>query len=151
MGSQQRPLLEITNDSGRRYPVALLCKNLANNCLRTAFHISNTYNGIDANQLLQMREEMWRQFTMDENTAKSEIESHILSNKDMMMSSLWKLNVVDFEVTLLHVCEMVRDMIFIFVFLLLCVESLLKTLNCWSLGIVTLSILSGFINMHLGT
>lgn len=35
-------------------------------------------------------------------------------NKDLMMSSIWKLNVVDIEVTLLHVCEMV------------CLSSLLK-------------------------
>jgi len=28
-------------------------------------------------------------------------------NKDLMMSSLWKLKVVEIEMTLLHVCEIV--------------------------------------------
>ncbi|XP_077213711.1 DNAJ heat shock N-terminal domain-containing protein isoform X2 [Tasmannia lanceolata] len=58
-------------------------------------------------QLLQLQEDMHRQFKMDGGSAENDIESHIRLNKDMMMSSLWKLNVVDIEVTLLHVCEMV--------------------------------------------
>lgn len=58
-------------------------------------------------QLLQMQEDMRRQFKMGGGGTDNDIESHIRLNKDMMMNSLWKLNVVDIEVTLLHVCEMV--------------------------------------------
>lgn len=50
---------------------------------------------------------MRRQFKMGGGGTDNDIESHIRLNKDMMMNSLWKLNVVDIEVTLLHVCEMV--------------------------------------------
>ncbi|KAG9457173.1 hypothetical protein H6P81_001681 [Aristolochia fimbriata] len=57
-------------------------------------------------QLLQLQEDMRRQFKMD-GTAENDMESHILLNKDIFLSSLWKLNVVDIEVTLLHVCQMV--------------------------------------------
>ncbi|XP_068648412.1 chaperone protein dnaJ 10 [Aristolochia californica] len=57
-------------------------------------------------QLLQLQEDMRRQFKMD-GTAENDMESHILLNTDIMLSSLWKLNVVDIEVTLLHVCQMV--------------------------------------------
>ncbi|KAL8215647.1 hypothetical protein R6Q57_022484 [Mikania cordata] len=55
-------------------------------------------------QLLQLQEDVNRQFKMDES---NEIESHLKSSKDTLMNSLWKLNVVDIEVTLLHVCQMV--------------------------------------------
>lgn len=54
-----------------------------------------------------MQEDMRRQFKMGGGGTDNDIESHIRLNKDMMMNSLWKLNVVDIEVTLLHVCEMV--------------------------------------------
>lgn len=58
-------------------------------------------------QLLQLQEDMHRQFKMDGGVTENKLESHIRLNKDMMVNSLWKLNVVDIEVTLLHVCEMV--------------------------------------------
>ncbi|GLU16621.1 hypothetical protein SLE2022_330460 [Rubroshorea leprosula] len=58
-------------------------------------------------QLLQLQEEMRRQFKTDGSAPENDIESHIRLNKDTLMSSLWKLNVVDIEVTLVHVCQMV--------------------------------------------
>ncbi|XP_026455388.1 chaperone protein dnaJ 10-like [Papaver somniferum] len=58
-------------------------------------------------QLLQLQDDMRRQFKMDGTGPTNHLESHILSNKDTLMNSLWKLNVVDIEVTLLHVCQMV--------------------------------------------
>ncbi|KAL3504324.1 hypothetical protein ACH5RR_034165 [Cinchona calisaya] len=58
-------------------------------------------------QLLQLQEDMRRQFKMDGSGPDNDIESHLRLNKSVLMSSLWKLNVVDIEVTLLHVCQMV--------------------------------------------
>ncbi|GLT31740.1 hypothetical protein SLA2020_064510 [Shorea laevis] len=58
-------------------------------------------------QLLQLQEDIRRQFKTDVTAPENDIESHIRLNKDTLMSSLWKLNVVDIEVTLLHVCQMV--------------------------------------------
>ncbi|KAL5982700.1 hypothetical protein ACLOJK_016776 [Asimina triloba] len=58
-------------------------------------------------QLLQLQEDIHRQFKIDGSGPESDVETHLRLNKDVMMSSLWKLNVVDIEVTLLHVCEMV--------------------------------------------
>ncbi|KAI3736073.1 hypothetical protein L6452_15605 [Arctium lappa] len=55
-------------------------------------------------QLLQLQEDARRQFNMD---GTNDDESHLRSSKDTLMNSLWKLNVVDIEVTLLHVCQMV--------------------------------------------
>ncbi|KVI04305.1 DNAJ-containing protein, X-domain-containing protein [Cynara cardunculus var. scolymus] len=55
-------------------------------------------------QLLQLQEDARRQFKMD---GTNDAESHLRSSKDTLMNSLWKLNVVDIEVTLLHVCQMV--------------------------------------------
>ncbi|KAL8171938.1 hypothetical protein V2J09_023742 [Rumex salicifolius] len=58
-------------------------------------------------QLLQLQEDARRQFQMDGSGPANDIESHIRLNKDTLMNSLWKLNVVDIELTLLHVCQMV--------------------------------------------
>ncbi|KAK9271353.1 hypothetical protein L1049_026943 [Liquidambar formosana] len=58
-------------------------------------------------QLLQLQEDMRRQFKMDGSGPENDVESHIRLNKDTLMNSLWKLNVVDIEVTLIHVCQMV--------------------------------------------
>lgn len=59
-------------------------------------------------QLLQLQEDISRQFKMDGSGPENDLESHLRLNKDTLMNSLWKLNVVDIEVTLLHVCQMVR-------------------------------------------
>ncbi|KAI9200354.1 hypothetical protein LWI28_006514 [Acer negundo] len=58
-------------------------------------------------QLLQLQDDTRKQFRMDGSGPENDVESHIRLNKDTLMSSLWKLNVVDIEVTLLHVCQMV--------------------------------------------
>ncbi|CAN8275602.1 unnamed protein product [Cochlearia groenlandica] len=58
-------------------------------------------------QLLQLQEESNRRFKKDGISAMNDLESHIQTNKETLMGSLWKLNVVDIEVTLLHVCQMV--------------------------------------------
>lgn len=58
-------------------------------------------------QLLQLQEDVRRQFKMDGSGPENDVETHLLLNKGALMSSLWKLNVVDIEVTLLHVCQMV--------------------------------------------
>ncbi|KAF9618374.1 hypothetical protein IFM89_001009 [Coptis chinensis] len=49
-------------------------------------------------QLLQLQEDIQHQSKIDGNGPRSDVESHILSNKDTLMNSLWKLNVVDIEV-----------------------------------------------------
>lgn len=58
-------------------------------------------------QLLQLQEDVRRQFKMDGSGPENDVESHLRLNKDTLTNSLWKLNVVDIEVTLLHVCQMV--------------------------------------------
>ena len=50
---------------------------------------------------------MRRQFKMDRGDPGNDLESNLLSNKDTVMNSLWKLNVVDIEITVIHVCQMV--------------------------------------------
>jgi hypothetical protein len=58
--------------------------------------------------LLQLQEEACRQSAKDGGAAtEKDVDLQMRMNKDLMMSSIWKLNVVDIEVTLLHVCEMV--------------------------------------------
>ncbi|KAL3737254.1 hypothetical protein ACJRO7_026081 [Eucalyptus globulus] len=58
-------------------------------------------------QLLQMQDDVRRQFKMDGSGPGNDVESHIRLNKETLMNSLWKLNVVDIEVTLMHVCHLV--------------------------------------------
>ncbi|CAM0945685.1 unnamed protein product [Alopecurus aequalis] len=59
-------------------------------------------------QLLKLQEEACRQSAKDGGAAtEKDVDLQMRLNKDLMMSSIWKLNVVDIEVTLLHVCEMV--------------------------------------------
>ncbi|KAK3000479.1 hypothetical protein RJ639_021312 [Escallonia herrerae] len=58
-------------------------------------------------QLLQLQEDTRLQFKVDGTGPENDVESHLRLNKDTLMNSLWKLNVVDIEVTLLHVCQLV--------------------------------------------
>ncbi|KAF3440129.1 hypothetical protein FNV43_RR18407 [Rhamnella rubrinervis] len=58
-------------------------------------------------QLLQLQEDIRQQFKMDGSGPENDVESHIRLNKDTLMNSLWKLNVVDIEITLIHVCQLV--------------------------------------------
>ncbi|KAH7519709.1 hypothetical protein FEM48_Zijuj08G0066100 [Ziziphus jujuba var. spinosa] len=58
-------------------------------------------------QLLQLQEDIRRQFKMDGSGPENDVESHIRLNKETLMNSLWKLNVVDIEITLIHVCQLV--------------------------------------------
>ncbi|CAJ2674537.1 chaperone protein dnaJ 10 [Trifolium pratense] len=57
-------------------------------------------------QLLQLQEELSKQFKTG-GSCPENVDSHIRLNKDTLLNSLWKLNVVDIEVTLAHVCQMV--------------------------------------------
>lgn len=66
------------------------------------------YN-LGAYQLLQLQEDIRKQFKMDSSGPENDIDSHIRLHKDTLMNSLWKLNVVDVEVTLGHVCQMVSS------------------------------------------
>jgi hypothetical protein len=63
--------------------------------------------GSGALQLLQLQEDICRQTNKDGSGLEREVDLQMQMNKELMMNSLWKLNVVDIEVTLLHVCEMV--------------------------------------------
>lgn len=70
---------------------------------------SRTCN-LGAYQLLQLQDDMRKQFKMDGSSVpENDVDSHIRLNKDTLMNSLWKLNVVDIEVTLVHVCQMVSS------------------------------------------
>lgn len=57
--------------------------------------------------LLQLQEDMKRQLRTEGIHDESDVEAYLQSNKDLMINSLWKLNVADIEATLLHVCQMV--------------------------------------------
>lgn len=58
-------------------------------------------------QLLQLQEDTRRQIKVNGSFPENDVESRIRSSKETLMNSLWRLNVVDIEVTLLHVCQMV--------------------------------------------
>uniref|UniRef100_A0A0C9S832 TSA: Wollemia nobilis Ref_Wollemi_Transcript_6236_1902 transcribed RNA sequence n=1 Tax=Wollemia nobilis TaxID=56998 RepID=A0A0C9S832_9CONI len=56
--------------------------------------------------LLQLQEDMKRQLSA-EGISEVDLEAYLQSNKELMINSLWKLNVADIEATLSHVCQMV--------------------------------------------
>ncbi|CAN1268489.1 Chaperone protein dnaJ 10 [Linum perenne] len=58
-------------------------------------------------QLLQLQDDIRKQFKTNGTVPENDIESHLRLNRETLMSSMWKLNVVDIEVTLIHVCQMV--------------------------------------------
>ncbi|CAI0395841.1 unnamed protein product [Linum tenue] len=58
-------------------------------------------------QLLQLQDDIRRQFKANGTAPENDVESHLRLNRETLMSSMWKLNVVDIEVTLIHVCQMV--------------------------------------------
>ena len=104
MGSEQGAFLEITDHCSKRYFSKLFSVFL--------YYFENylilwgkMFPG--AFQLLQLQEDTRRQFKMDGSGPENDLESHLRLNKETLMNSLWKLNVVDIEVTLLHVCQMV--------------------------------------------
>lgn len=79
------------------------------------------YTGfLGAFQLLQLQEDVRRQFKMDGSGPENDVESHLRLNRETLMNSLWKLNVVDIEVTLLHVCQLVSLLFKIIPFCLCC-------------------------------
>lgn len=57
--------------------------------------------------LLQLQEDMKRQLSTEGNYSEGDLEAYLQSNKELMINSLWKLNVADIEGTLSHVCQMV--------------------------------------------
>ncbi|KAE8697187.1 putative DEAD-box ATP-dependent RNA helicase 29-like [Hibiscus syriacus] len=63
-------------------------------------------------QLLQLQEDMLGKFKMDGSGPENDVESHLSLNKETLMNSLWKLNVVDIEVTLVHVCQMFSQSVY---------------------------------------
>ena len=63
---------------------------------------------VGAFALLQLQEDMKRQLSTEGNYFEGDLESYLQSNKELMINSLWKLNVADIEGTLSHVCQMVR-------------------------------------------
>lgn len=57
-------------------------------------------------QLLQLQEDVCRQSNGDGCATEKDVELNMGMKKDLM-NSLWKINVLDIEVTLSHVCQMV--------------------------------------------
>ncbi|XP_031474734.1 chaperone protein dnaJ 10-like [Nymphaea colorata] len=57
--------------------------------------------------LFKLQEDIKKQFSTEENCTEDDIQAFLMSKKGLMISSLWKLNVIDIEATLTHVCEMV--------------------------------------------
>lgn len=119
MVSQQGAFLEVTDNSCKRQEDLKLTICLLfliddevfffNNLLLN--HINYLYVS-GAFQLLQLQDDICRQYKMDGSGPENDVESHIRSNKDTFLNSLWKLNVVDIELTLINVCQMVSSLLF---------------------------------------
>jgi hypothetical protein len=54
-------------------------------------------------QLMQMQEDIKRQL----QSGEANVENLLESKQQMMLDSLWKLNVADIELTISHVCQAV--------------------------------------------
>ncbi|KAL4182668.1 hypothetical protein AMTRI_Chr11g151330 [Amborella trichopoda] len=57
--------------------------------------------------LFKLQEDIKRHLGAEKEYSEDDIETFLLSKKGVMISSLWKLNIIDIEATLTHVCEMV--------------------------------------------
>ena len=60
-------------------------------------------------ELIQLLLDLGRQLRTAQNYSDyySQLKAFLQSNKELLIRSLWKLNVLDIEATLLHVCQMV--------------------------------------------
>lgn len=59
-------------------------------------------------QLMQMQEDLKKQIEAGDSNGEEAIEKYLESRHKVMLDSLWKLNVADIELTLSHVCQLVR-------------------------------------------
>ncbi|KAL9252319.1 Chaperone protein dnaJ 10-like protein [Drosera capensis] len=57
--------------------------------------------------LIQLQEDMKLQLSAEGNYTEQELEEYMQSHKEVMIDSLWKLNIADIEATVSHVCQMV--------------------------------------------
>ncbi|KAK4743970.1 hypothetical protein SAY87_010282 [Trapa incisa] len=57
--------------------------------------------------LIQLQEDMKKQLSQAGNYTDEELEQYMLLHKNLLIESLWKLNVADIEATLFQVCQMV--------------------------------------------
>jgi hypothetical protein len=84
-------------------------------------------------QLMQMQEDIRKkQLEADGDDGEVSLESYLESKQQIMLGSLWKLNVADIELTLSHVCQSVQSFSFELYGLYLVPISLCITL--WILG-----------------
>ena len=109
VGEEQGPPLEVADHSSERWKTsAKPALAVVAVVVKIADWLGGKKNNAGALQLLQLQEEACRQSAKDGGAAtEKDVDLQMRLNKDLMMSSIWKLNVVDIEVTLLHVCEMV--------------------------------------------
>ncbi len=64
-------------------------------------------------QLMQMQEDIRKkQLEAGGDDGEASLESYLESKQQVMLGSLWKLNVADIELTLSHVCQSVQSFSF---------------------------------------
>ncbi|CAD6245989.1 unnamed protein product [Miscanthus lutarioriparius] len=57
--------------------------------------------------LMQLQEDLRKYMSAEGQYTEAELEMYMENHKEVMVDSLWKLNVADIEATLSHVCQMV--------------------------------------------
>jgi hypothetical protein len=57
--------------------------------------------------LMQLQEDLKKHMSAEGQYTEEELEIYMQNHKQVMVDSLWKLNVADIEATLSHVCQMV--------------------------------------------